>query len=162
MLVPELNYFLTFPRSWNATEMQPIQGGKTLLFYTKKRWPAKPFFFLLLPGKTGHTENGILQIYKHGENGQNTLQMAWLCEEPLCAPPRPGSVPSWWPFGFLPEAPPRCCLSQIGQRTRDPALSATVPRKAMASLVDAGVRGARSAQSRRQWGCFPGATLSSL
>lgn len=26
------NYIFTFPHSWNAAKMQPIQGGKTLLF----------------------------------------------------------------------------------------------------------------------------------
>lgn len=40
------------------------------------------------------TENGIFQIYKHGESGQSTLQMVWLGEERHCAHPRPGSVPS--------------------------------------------------------------------
>lgn len=62
-----------------------------LLLSTKKRWPAKPFFFFFFQEKQA-TENGILQIYRRGENGQNTLQMAWLCEEPRCAPPDAGSV----------------------------------------------------------------------
>lgn len=44
------------------------------------------FFFFFFQEKQA-TENGILQIYKHGENCQNALQMAWLCEDPRCAPP---------------------------------------------------------------------------
>ena len=63
------------------------------------------FFLFFFFQEKQATENGILQIYKHGENGLNAL----LCGEPLCAL-RPGSVP-------LPGAPP----------SRDPALGAPVP-----------------------------------
>lgn len=53
---------------------------------------------------------------------------------------RPGSVsfPSEM-FGFLlaclPAAPPGYCPSQIGQCTRDPAVSTTAPPKAVASFT---------------------------
>lgn len=42
-----------------------------LLLSTKKRWPAKPFFFFFFQEKQA-TENGILQIYKHGERTVRT------------------------------------------------------------------------------------------
>lgn len=67
-----------------------------LLLSTKKRWPAKPFFFFFFFFQEKQaTENGILQIYKQGENCQNALRLAWLCEDPPRAPPAAGErVPS--------------------------------------------------------------------
>lgn len=113
-----------------------------LLLSTKKRWPAKPFFFFFLFffQEKQATENGILQIYKHRENGLNTLRRAWLCGEPLCAR-RPRSVP-------LPGAPPG------GHSQQGPGpWRSCFPSPAMSSLA-----GAHSAQSRRQWVVFLGDT----
>ncbi|CAM9309164.1 unnamed protein product [Rangifer tarandus platyrhynchus] len=64
------------------------------------------FFFFFFFQEKQATENGILQIYKHGENGLNALRMAWLCEEPLCAPETGACPPFPVPLGFLPGAPP--------------------------------------------------------
>lgn len=59
------------------------------------------FFFFFFQEKQA-TENGILQIYKHGENCQNALRTAWLCEDLTVLLLQPGSVslPSEM-FGFL-------------------------------------------------------------
>lgn len=77
------------------------------------------FFFFFFFQEKQATENGILQIYKHGENCQNALRTAWLCEDLTVLLLQPGSVslPSEM-FGFLLShllRPPGCCLSQIGQ-----------------------------------------------
>lgn len=79
------------------------------------------FFFLFFFQEKQATENGILQIYKHGENGLNALRMAWLCGEPLCAL-RPGSVP-------LPGAPPR---RPLPAGTRPSALQFPLPSDVLA------------------------------
>lgn len=42
-----------------------------LLLSTKKRWPAKPFFFLL-PGKTGHREWYITDLQTWRELSEHT------------------------------------------------------------------------------------------
>lgn len=56
-----------------------------LLLSTKKRWPAKPFFFLLLPGKTGHREWYITDLQTWRENGQNALQRRGSVKNALCS-----------------------------------------------------------------------------
>lgn len=128
-----------------------------LLLSTKKRWPAKPFFFFFFQEKQA-TENGILQIYKHGENGQNALRMAWLCEDPHRAAPAAGEcVPSqgnvWFPASPSAEAPP---VPPIPDRPvpGDPAATTVPPGRTA-------VRGAVFTEPAGS-GPFPVAMLSSL
>lgn len=73
------------------------------------------FFFFFFQEKQA-TENGILQIYRHGEHCQNALQMARLCEGPAAPLLRPGgvSLPSELPGLLLPVCP----RPQAGQCTR--------------------------------------------
>lgn len=122
-----------------------------LLLSTKKRWPAKPFFFLLLlPGKTGHREWYITDLQTWRERSERTAT-AWLCEELTVLLLRPGSVsfPSEM-FGFplprAPGAPPGARLSQIGRgrgRGRAPGRR------------QAAARGARPSQSPPAVAAFP-------
>lgn len=121
------------------------------------------FFFFFFQEKQA-TENGILQIYKHGENCPHALQTARLCEERTVLLPRPGSVPypgkCLVPAPRLPEAPPGCCLSQIGQCTGARASAPLSPPEAV-PVTDSRLR-SRSSQSPPAVGWFPVATLSSL
>ena len=77
------------------------------------------FFFFFFFQEKQATENGILQIYKHGENGLNALRMAWLCGEPLCAP-EAGACPPSRAAWFSARGP----SAQVGQSagTRPSAL----------------------------------------
>ena len=68
------------------------------------------FFFFFFFQEKQATENGILQIYKHGENGLNALRMAWLCGEPLCAP-EAGACPPSHAAWFSARGP----AAQVGQ-----------------------------------------------
>ena len=55
-----------------------------LLLSTKKRWPAKPFFFFLLPGKTGHREWYITDLQTRREWSERTADGLALWRTPLC------------------------------------------------------------------------------
>lgn len=77
----------------------PMPGGHThslwfkstlllflrLLLSTKKKMACQTFFFFFFFQEKQATENGILQIYKHGENGQNALRRRGSVKNSLCS-----------------------------------------------------------------------------
>lgn len=56
-----------------------------LLLSTKKDGLPNLFFFFFFFQEKQATENGILQIYKHGENGQNALRRRGSVKNSLCS-----------------------------------------------------------------------------
>lgn len=125
---------------------------RLLLKVQKKDGLPNLFFFFFFFQEKQATENGILQIYKHGENCQNALRMAWLCEDPHRAPPAAGSVslPNEM-FGFL--------LSHLLRPLRGlPIPDRPVHKDPAATPLSlperTAVRGAILHRARWQWGCF--------
>lgn len=99
----------------------------------KKKMACQTFFFFFFQEKQA-TENGILQIYKHGEKGRTHRGQRGPGEN--ARSPVSGRVLGKRLVFHCPKPSPGNCLSQIGQRTGDPATGAAVPPKVTTLCTD--------------------------
>lgn len=109
---------------------------RLLLSTKKKKRDGLPnlFFLLLLPRKTGHREWYITDLQTWREGAEHTADSTALGRMPRS--PFSGRVLGKRSVFRCPKPSPGNCLSQIGQRTGDPATGAAVPSKVTTLCTD--------------------------